>query len=63
MEVKDEEDTNTIELKGENLVIADEEKDSTWMEIGTWSNDMAGLEDFFDPDSDGSPNGALVSDN
>lgn len=38
-----------------------EEKDAPWMEIGTWSNEMAELGDDFDPYSKLPPNLTMVN--
>lgn len=38
-----------------------EEKDAPWMEIGTWSNEMAELGDEFDPYSKLPPNLTMVN--
>uniref|UniRef100_A0A1B6DKN5 ribonuclease III n=1 Tax=Clastoptera arizonana TaxID=38151 RepID=A0A1B6DKN5_9HEMI len=64
-------DDNNMEIKDEDSAVVEEksivtndmskdDSDSGWMEIGTWSNDMAGEENFFDSCGESNLNGTMV---
>lgn len=59
MEIKEEEISSSCDLKMEDLDNGydhsdkelNEEEDGSWMEIGTWSNEMAEFGDEYNPNS------------